>query len=482
MPVGPSLERSAPWQRVIARRAGWAGTPDGMQRTRVSIVVAVLLICWSLSPSLPHALEPTSGENEVLTLETALNLGLEHNLHVENARLEVSKSEKRVAVARTHYFPSLKFSLMPNANLTDESYTFEKGAFGNFPATGPIPAKTTEIETTRGISAIVTTRLSQPLSQLYRLGLEVEKQEVNQKLAEEDLRAEQQRVADEIKQVYYDILEKQSSLEATDESIVFLTELDILTDRYVAQRVTLEYQSLQVKTRLARARHTALVDRNTIASKKERMNDLLGRDLDTSFLVSPVPDASAFTVDVSAMREQAVADRPKIRAARLEVERARYDIQIKKSEYIPDLSFVVSYTSPLNTELLPQNIARVSLLATWEFYDWGRKQKELAERAAELAQARNNVRSAAANVQLEVDENIRKLNEAKALLPVARLAQKAAREELRVKMNAYRKQATLLQEVLEVESRLAKANSDYQEAQLSVWKAWASLEKAVGEL
>jgi hypothetical protein len=52
--------------------------------------------------------------------------------------------------------------------------TFKEGAFGTFPGIGPIPAERTTLRTDPGFKTDIYTRAAQPLSQLYRIGLNIE--------------------------------------------------------------------------------------------------------------------------------------------------------------------------------------------------------------------------------------------------------------------------------------------------------------------
>jgi outer membrane protein TolC len=96
-------------------------------------------------------------------------------------------------------------------------------------------------------------------------------------------------------------------------------------------------------------------------------------------------------------------------------------------------------------------------------------------------QAKNDVRNAEAHAVADVNEKVRGLKQAQALVPVTLLAQKTAKEQLRVTLNRYRNQSALIQDVLKAQSKLADATSDYQKAHLAVWNAWAELQKARGE-
>ena len=81
----------------------------------------------------------------------------------------------------------------------------------------------------------------------------------------------------------------------------------------------------------------------------------------------------------------------------------------------------------------------------------------------------------------EVNQKIRDLENAMDVTSTKPMAQRAAREKLRVMTNKYAEDAILLDDLLKAESDLAQANDDYQEATLAVLSAAAQLENALGE-
>jgi outer membrane protein TolC len=300
-------------------------------------------------------------------------------------------------------------------------------------------------------------------------------------MAAQELQSQRQTTAKDVKQLYYGILETQDALIAKRETIVFLRSLDQLVDRYVQEKRVLESDSLEVKTQLAEARQQELADRDTLASYKEKLNVLLGRDVETEFRVSPVPEMQEVSVDKATAQADALAQRPVVNEAKLKVQHAVDAIQIKKSEYLPDISLDVRYASPFGTELLPENLASVGVFARWDVFDWGKKARELDGRKADVLKAMNDVRNAQAHAVADVNDKIRAFRQAQALVPVTVLAEKTAKEELRVTLNRYRNQSALIQDVLKAQSKLAETTSDYQKAHLAVWNAWAELQKARGE-
>ncbi len=441
----------------------------------------VILCCVLAFPALAWCQETSSVRLGLLTLDKALELALRDNLKVENAGLEVKKAQDDVAATRTRRLPSLYVSAFESHHLTKEAYEFKEGVFGNFPATGPIPSQDTEIETHRGLTTILSAGLDQPLSQLYRIDLDIQQGEIKQEMAKEKLRAQRQSVANKVKQAYYGVLRTESAFEATEKAIVFYRELDKLVDRYLKEQTVLKSESLEVKTRLAKSEYEALTQRNNLASQKEKLNNLMGRDIRTQFNVSPVPESTIFEVNLEAAQALAIEQRPEIREANLKVKHAEYARRIKESEYIPDLKFKASYDSLFNVELLPKNVATVGLFLRWKFYDWGRKQNQLAEKTKTIKQAKNDVRETTDKVLIEVNSQFRKVRESRAKLQVARLSRETAREKLRITLDEYKQRTVLLKSVLQVETSLAETNRQNEDALLSFWKAKADFEKALGE-
>src|SRR5206468_1775028 len=132
-------------------------------------------------------------------------------------------------------------------------------------------------------------------------------------------------------------------------------------------------------------------------------------------------------------------------------------------------------------QVLPHQISVAGVLLTWEVFDWGRKQRELAEKRRTVDQTQLAVLESEAQVAVEVRHLLRNLDDAQSLVPVKQLAQEAAKEKVRVTMNRYTQKAALLQDVLQAQSALADANHQYQQAVLGVMTARADVEKAIGE-
>jgi outer membrane protein TolC len=417
---------------------------------------------------------------EVLELEQAVAMAIEGNRRVENAEMEANKAEEGVAVLRTDRLPRLDFTGGSRYNLTTQGYEFDEGVLGTYPVIGPIPGRNTVIESESGLTSLLSLSLVQPLTQLYLVDLGIEHQEAISALAAEQLRADRQHVVKDVKDQYYRIVQLRSDLEATKQAIVFYQGLDELVTRYVEEEVALAYEQMEVEARLARREHDRLRQSNELLTAKERMNELLGRDIATRFDVTPLPEMTPPIVDPEEARQAALQHRPDVLEARLRVESANLRRRITKSGYIPDIDLKVDYAKLYNVEFIPDAIATAGVLARWEFYDFGRKRHQMAQDSDSIRQAGNTLRETEARAVIQVNEAIRKLEEAGQQIGVARLRKKAAEEKLRVRMNQYREHTVLLDEVLRAESQLEEATNAYTRSALAVRRAEAELEQAMG--
>ena len=430
-------------------------------------------------PALAAAQIETEGPS--LTLNEAVSLALDNNRGVKNAGLEVAKAADDVAAMKALRFPQIDVGVYESYHLTNESFTFEQGALGDYPEIGPIPSTETKIDTVRDFTTLVTARVALPVSQQYRIGLGVEQREVAEDMATQQLRAKRQTTAKDVKDLYFSILRGEASLRATRASVEYLTGLSQVVGRYVQQQRALRSDSLEVRTELARAQQRELQERDTIANQREDMNILLGREIDTPFRLVSLPGPEVLAVDPLAAEADALAQRPLVKDAKLKAEHAELGVKIKKSEYIPDVSAEVRYTSPFGAEFIPRNQGTVGLFVSWDVWDWGKRAHEVAAKNLALEQARNEIREAQDQVRADVNKKIRALERAEARIPVALLAEETAREKLRVSENKYHQQSALVEDVLKAEADLASARRDVEEAKLGVWKGWTDLQKAMGE-
>src|SRR5438128_746587 len=244
--------------------------------TILSVAIGCLLL--SLPASAWCKETKAAATAPVLTLEQAVGLAMHNNRPLKTATLEVEKAEDTTDAARTRRFPALNLFGVSGQLLSPLKFEFKQGVFGTFPGIGPVPGANTEIKEPLRWSTFVLATATQPLAPLLGINEGIRLNEVTQQVVQEQRREQRHAVVNQVKRAYFQALHTQSALEATDEAIRFLQELDRVVQEQVSQRKALRADRLEVQTRLAEATHRGVTLESDLASHKERLNDLLGRD------------------------------------------------------------------------------------------------------------------------------------------------------------------------------------------------------------
>ena len=422
----------------------------------------------------------TSG-GSVLTLDEALLLARSHNRDLKVYGLDVSKQREALGEAKTHLYPRFDTAVLAAQLLAPLDFTLKKGQVGTFPATGPIPGSNTDIHTPARLIAIASVAATQPLTQLFRIRLSVAAERLKVDAAQFSFDVRKQKLADDVRQSYYQVLQSQLQYESQQSTVKYLQELLQLTDRRVSQRAALEADKLSVKAELAKAIYQLTSIEDSLADRKEALNHLLGRSVQTEFSVEPVPAMLPEQEDLSAARATALEHRPEMKLAVNRMRQAELETRSEKTHYIPDVAIQANYLNLANINFLPQNIGTVGALLTWQPWDWGEKSHKVRQAALAEKQAGLSAEDAREQILLEVDSNFRHLREARSRLAVTEAIRDAETERTRNQEAAYSQQSVLLSDLLKQQSSLAEAESQYRQAALGYWSARADFQKALGQ-
>ena len=416
----------------------------------------------------------------LLTLDEAVRIARANNRNVKIREMEMTKAVEKAAQVRTNYWPKLDSYVLAGSMLRSLEFTAPAGAFGSYPGIGPVPEKDSAIHSPRQFSALVYASATQPLTQLYKVRLSERQALLGIDFSKEETRAEQHETRLKVKDGYYGVLQLQAQIENITADVQFLTELSRITDQRLEAHAALKSDALAVKARLKQQRYQLLVLLDNLELQKRNLNHLLGRDLTTPFSVETRPMIALDEPDVEHARKQAIGQRPELREMRLQTEIAYLNIQRERAEYIPDVSLQLGYLSFPNIRFMPRNVWHAGVLFQWQPFDWGYKQRRLAEFKAAAQQNALAEQDAEQRVLLEVEGKFRKTKQFNVLLEARFDAREAERVRLREVMDRYEQQAALLSDVLQQQAALSQADALCQEALAGLWTAHAEFEKAIG--
>jgi outer membrane protein TolC len=437
---------------------------------RARYLLPIVLI-WA--PGLIHG--------QTLTLQQAIEAAEANNRAIRAARLESAKALTEVNVARTYRLPAFSVAALGSQSLAHLGLTFPLGSLGVYPGIGPIPGKSTTLTGPLQPAGIFYASIAQPLSQQHKIGLGIKLARVGAEIADETVRSRQQTTVNEVRRLYYGVLQAESGQRSLQATVEFLKQLDQDTGRNVAQRVALQAESLDVKAQLVQAEFALLKLQDPLETQKQQLNRLMGRHPETPFEVDPLTATDFEMPDLKEAYAKAIESRPEIRLARLQVKKAELDHRLKRAERIPDVSLTMTNVATVNlSPILPNRLSVVGVQVTWDVYDWGRKRKQAEEKRLAEEQASLDESDIQAQIIVEVAHQYRKLIEARKEVEVAQASQSARRELLRVTRNRYGQRDVLLSDVLKAQSGLVEADNRFTQALLDLATAQADFEKAIG--
>src|SRR5262245_24943670 len=314
--------------------------------------------------ALISAVFPRDVHGQVTTLREAILAAEAANRTIKIAELDRDKSVLEVNATRTHRLPVFSVTALGSQSLTQLGITLERGALGVYPTDGPIPGRTTTLESPLQFGFIGYASVAQPLTQQLKIGLGIELAGVAVEASNEQLRATRQAVVNDVRRLYYGIAQAESGRRTLQATVDFLKQLERETDQQVLQRVALRGDQLTVKAQLVQAEYELLKTEDPIATQKEQLNRLMGRPIGTPFDIDASTIADSDPISLSDASAEALASRPEMRLARLQRHKAELERRMASAERIPDVSLSFAALRTVNfSSTLPNSVSSVGVQA-----------------------------------------------------------------------------------------------------------------------
>src|SRR6185295_10711166 len=142
---------------------------------------------WRIVTTL-SVLAAVSAKAEVLTLDQAVALAVEHNRTLRNTALDVKKAEDRVKATRSRQYPGFNLYALGSQQLQAYDFTLEKGILGTYPGTGPLPDHDVHLKSPLAPTGLMMAKVTQPLTSLIRLRRNIDSLKTSAELSSEQLR------------------------------------------------------------------------------------------------------------------------------------------------------------------------------------------------------------------------------------------------------------------------------------------------------
>jgi outer membrane protein TolC len=199
--------------------------------------------------------------------------------------------------------------------------------------------------------------------------------------------------------------------------------------------------------------------RNAYESARIGLATLLDRPVDFEVADPPEP---ALTVDRARLEEEALRDRPDVRAARRSLDSARAAHRAQIGKYFPDVAAFGRWQIQNAAGFTGQEDQwAVGVGATWRLLDGGLREAELREAGARVDEAGASLGSAEAKARAEVRQALLDLESARANAEKAKEQRDLAAENQRLVDVSYRAGAATAVEQADATAQLRTAELGY---------------------
>jgi len=213
----------------------------------------------------------------------------------------------------------------------------------------------------------------------------------------------------------------------------------------------------------------------------ERINTLLHRLPELPLLPPPATLAvpSETEIDAAALTQRALAERPELRAARARVAAREQAVALARREYFPDFTLSGTYDRFWQEKPLQPMLG----LAVNVPLQLGRRRGALDQAHAELARARSESQRDEDGVRLAVARGVDRLREAHHLVELVRDRMlPVSRDRLAASRAAFESGQGSFLELIDAERGLRRAEFDYEEAVVTLWRRHIELDRATADI
>jgi outer membrane protein len=243
---------------------------------------------------------------------------------------------------------------------------------------------------------------------------------------------------------------------------------------------------LQAEVRLANTRQALINAENALATAKASFNMLLRRDINTPLEVVDILAYKPFPLGFEAALEEALQQRPEVKAAQLNIDQAKENVKVARSGFFPTISLAGNYgrasdEAGLNGDITDERWT-IQALATITLWNWGNTLFKVGENKVRVNQAEDSKTQLIESIILEVKDDYLNMQVAEKNLNVAEKSIESADENLRMNEERYKYQVATQTDVLDAVVLQAQAKVNYYGALSDFNIAKAQLERAMGRM
>jgi len=410
-------------------------------------------------------------------LEQSIKIGLENSKTIHSSRMNVLAAEAQKRETNTLRLPSLSF----NASYTRLSevppFSVAVPGLGSF-----------NISPSIFDNYSLALSLKQPIFTGFKLSSGSDMAEFNALAAKQSYTQDEQDLILNIKNAYWNLFKAKKIKEVIDENVqqvkAHLTDIQ----NFYKQGLATRNEVLKVEVQLSEAQLNQIDAKNAVRLAVVNLDNVLGLSLSTEVEVQDsiqVTNTNGLN-DLNTLIGKAQNNRPELKAMDYKVKASEKGITLAKSDWYPQIFLAGNYNyAKPNQRLLP---TKNEFYGTWDvsvglslsLWNWGATIDKTDQAEAQYEQANDGLKTLKDAVTLEVTQDYYNLIKASEKVMVSEETVNQAEENYRVTDDKFKQGITLNSELLDAETALKQARTNYTQSLVDYELAKAQIEKATG--
>ena len=410
-------------------------------------------------------------DNKVYTLKKSITEAFTNNWALKAKRERIEQAAYTKNQARAEFLP--KFSTTYGYTRLSEAKTFRSAQFpvGAISSQDNYQWKASVTQPVfTGFALISSFRLAQ-------LGIDQ---------SEMELELDKLALAMKVKEAYFGILKADKALEVAKKAVESLeSHVKVARSFYKVGMIPIN-DLLKAEVELASAQHDLVKAGNASQLSRCAFNIVLSRPIDSPL---EVEDVLAYKPEIGEFQdylEKGLKNRPEMRLLDVNIHQTDQQIGLAKSSNYPEVVLSYDYIKEGDEPDVSggpfHDANRWEAMAgfTWTFWEWGKTHYSVKEKESLKKELMQTKKALEDSIGLEVKDAVLSLEEAEKNIPTTSKAVEQAEENLRVSQERYRARVTTSTEVLDAQTLLTQARTNYYNALYDHNLAKAKLLRALG--
>ncbi len=326
----------------------------------------------------------------------------------------------------------------------------------------------------------------QPIYKGKSLVTAVKQSELSLESAKFNVEAVTNNLVFEVYSRYFELLRVQKLEEEARQSVLRLESHRKDAKAFFDAGLIPKNDLLQSEVELAQGEQNLVDAENATSMARAQLNVLMERPVRAYLRVRESDQYTLHDLSWDNIIEDARQNRAEIAQADKSVKIAENDIIIKKAPYLPSVTLSASFDR-VGDEVggapspgTPSDVKTFKAIATWKLWTWLKDRDEVTAAEKNLQYAKKAVSKTVNAVTLDVRNSFLKVEQAAKRIKVSEKAIEHAKENYRINQAQYQAQLATSTDVLDAQTLLTQAMTNYYDALYGYQLALAAVDKSKG--